>query len=160
MSNDFIGVDVRGLDILAKLLRDLPDEVQDTVIDDVSEYLLNVLKINAQQNYVTRKAAYGVSFFTPKQRRWFFAALADGKINVPYHRTQALAAGWKQVGRGRNSILANEAKGADWVVGENQSRHERMVGWKTVTQTIIDRQEQIQRKADAAAQKAIKKLGG
>jgi hypothetical protein len=157
----FIGIDTRGIPALEKLLRELPQEVKDYTINEISDYLLNVLRENAPQHYVSRKSAYGVTFFTAKQRRWFFANLRSGALNVPYRRTQGLSKGWHKAGEGEASFLYNESPGAEYVIGDGtQSRHEAMVGWKPVSATIREREAQINRRADAAAQKAIKKLGG
>jgi len=162
MADGFIGLDVQGLDNLKSLLKDLPEYAQDFVVEDVADYLLNVLRMYPPQKSVTRKAAYGVSFFTDKQRRFFFAALADGSINVPYRRTQALSRGWKKVGSGRNLIIANETPHAGLVMGgqTEQSRHARAIGWKEAGEIAKERADRITKIAEAAAAKAIKKAGG
>ena len=38
------------------------------------------------QSGLTRKQVYGQSFQSERQRRWFFAALSRGEIDVPYRR--------------------------------------------------------------------------
>lgn len=156
----FIGIDTRETPPLKKLLADLPQTIRDEVIDTVSIYLINVLRQNAPYRYVSRQQAYGKTFFSDKQRRFIMAALRDGRITIPHKRTQELSHGWKQVGRGETSFIANETPGAEYVVGEQQSRHEQMVGWKQVTQEIEDRESEITRRAEAAAQNAIRRMGG
>ena len=152
--------DILGDKELVAKLEKMPFEVADTVVGEVQDYLLNVLRSDQPPpKYVTRKAAYGVSFFTPKQRRWFFASLADGSINVPYQRTQGLSKGWQIVDRGIAGYIVNPTPGAKFVVGDGtQSRHEKMVGWKTVGQQIKDRAGKIAKIVDAAAKKALRKL--
>lgn len=158
--SSFIGIDTRGIPAVLKALKDLPQESRDYVVDAVSEYLLNVMREYPSKNYVSRRSAYGVPFFTAKQRRWFFANLRDGSLTIPYRRTQGLARGWHKAGAGEASFLYNERPGAEYVIGDNtQSRHEIMVGWKSVSATIDERDAQISRRADAAAQRAIKKVG-
>ena len=161
MNNDFIGIDVSGEDVLAAKLKGLPEAAQDEVTDAVSKHLLdNILRIYPPKNYVTRKAAYGQSFQTDRQRKWFFASLADGSLHVPYNRTQNLGKSWRQVGQGRSSFLANEMPGAKFVIGDGtQSRHEKMVGWLTVSQTLQRHSKSIMDKANEAIKKAIKKVG-
>lgn len=159
--DDFLLIDVTGDELLAKKLKGLPPAVQDTITDDVSNYLINnILRIYPPKNYVTRAKAYGQSFFSDKQRRWFFAALRDGSISVPYKRSQGLANGWKQHGSGARSFLSNEYPGAKYVIGDGtQSRHEKLVGWLTVSETLKKHWKSIMDKADAAVKKAIKKQG-
>ncbi len=77
-TNDFIAIDIVGLPELQAKLAKLPPEAQNAIVDDVSEYFLNVLREYPPQKSITRKAAYGVSFFSDKQRRFFFAALKSG----------------------------------------------------------------------------------
>lgn len=157
--------DIIGEEELAAKLERLPIEVADLAVGDAQDYLLNVLRSDQPSpNYVTRKAAYGVTFFDKhgddRQRRWFFAALADGRINVPYRRTQGLSKGWKIIDRGVSGYIVNDSPGAKYVVGDGtQSRHEKMVGWKTISQQVKDRLDKINKIVDAAAKKAIKKLG-
>lgn len=158
MADPFVAVEVQGLAELQAKLKQLPIEAQDMVVDDLNKYYLNVFRGYPPKNYVTRKAAYGVTFFTEKQRRWFFANLNEGNIDVPYVRTQQLSKGWRQVGSGRTSFLANERAGAPYVVGDDQSRHEAMVGWKKAVDVIKERMSKALQVADGAVKKAIRKL--
>ena len=160
MASDFIGIDLQGLPELRALLNGLPQAVRDAVIDDVSKYLINVLKLYPPQKSVSRRQAYGVTFFTEKQRRWFFASLKDGSLEIPYRRTQTLANGWKQVGSGESSIIANETPYAALVMGAGeQSRHAVAIGWKDVNTIVDERMGRIDRIAEAAAEKGMRKAG-
>ena len=161
MADGFIGIDIQGLPELQAYLKRLPPEVADAVVDAVSKLLIDVFKSSQpSKKYVTRKAAYGASFKSDKQRRWFFAALNKGAINVPYSRTQAMRNAWKQIGAGAQSIIANEAAGVEYVMGDGtQSRHEAMVGWKTTSVIIREHMPRVEKVAQAAAQKAINSSG-
>jgi len=127
--SEFIAVEIQGVEELRASLLKLPPAIQDAVVDDVTKYYINVFKSEQPApRRVSRRAAYGVTFFSARQRKWFFANLKDGSINVPYHRTQALRNAWRQVGDGRTSFIVNDAPGAPFVVGDDtQSRHEKMV---------------------------------
>jgi hypothetical protein len=158
-SGDFVGIEVQGLEELQALLAKLPVEVQDIVTDDVSAYMLNVLKTYPPQRHITRKQAYGRTFESDKQRRFFFAALKDGRIKVQYHRTQHFRNSWQQVGKGRRSFLANEMPYGSFLVNDDgQSNMAKLGGWKTLTAVMKQRFNQILRVANAAAVKAIRKL--
>lgn len=158
----FIGVDpnaIAQLSALAKQLKDAPPEIIDAAIDGACEYVINVFQIYPSKQRITRKAAYGSTFVSAKQRAFFFWALKNGRINVPYRRTQALRRGWKQIGRGRNSIIANETPYSPFVMGAGeQSRMMTLIGWKDTESIIKERGDQIERKAQAAADKVAEKL--
>lgn len=158
--SDFIGIDIKEVPPLGPLLRKLPETVRDLVVDEVAEYLINVLRKNAPYRYVSRYAAYGQTFVSDKQRKFVMAAIREGRIMIPYKRSQNLSKSWKQIGKGYQSIIVNEAPYAAYVVGDDdQTLHEAKVGWEKVGITISTREDQIERRALAAAQKAINHLG-
>ena len=158
--DNFVAVDVEGIPRLRAYLNRLPPAVADAVMDAVAKALIDIMQ-SAQPppKYVSRTQAYGVPFFSEKQRRWFFANLNDGSLKVPHHRTQDMRKGWKQIGAGVKSLVANEVPGVEFVVGdEHQSRHEKLVGWKTVGATVNAHMPRIEKIAVAAAGAAIKKM--
>lgn len=161
MANDsFIGIDVKGIEELKAKFAKLGPEGQGLVVDDVSLFLINLFKQYPPEKRVSRKAAYGVSFFSDKQRRFFFAALKSGEISVPYKRTQGFRKGWKQVGKGKDSLIVNETEYGKFLMGDGeQSRHALMIGWNSMQKTIDDHKEKMLEKAYAAIKKAIKKVG-
>jgi len=156
----FVAVDIiPSIDRVVAFIERLPPEIQDQVADEVAKLLVNIFQTEqATYRYVSRKDAYGVSFFSEAQRRKVMAMLRSGEIRVPYHRTQAMRRGWKQIGSGVKSIVANETPGVEYVMGDNeQSRHEAAVGWKTVGVVIKEHNQRIDRVANATAQKVIDK---
>ena len=159
MAEEFLVTSVDGLKEIQAKLDKLPEAAADAGVDSANAYLLNIMRINASKNYVTRKAAYGQSFQSDKQRKWFFASLNDGTLKIPYTRTQGLSKGWQIEGSGRLSFLSNSAPGADYVIGQGQSRHEALVGWKKVDNTLKEHLERIIRAFDAGVKKAIRQLG-
>lgn len=160
MANDFVGVEINGLEELQAKLKKLPPEVADEGANNAYDYLLNVMRKYPPKKKVSRKQAYGVTFFSDKQRRFFFWALKSGAINVPYGRTQALSRGWRKVGEGRSAFLANESPYGVYMYDDvRQSRMSKLIGWKTLGQTLKERTKEIVRRFDAGTKKAIKKLG-
>jgi hypothetical protein len=154
-----IGIDAAQLAHLMKGLSEMPEAIQDAAVDEAAPYLVEVLKQYPPSKYVSRKQAYGKTFFSDKQRRWFFAALRRGDLTIPYRRTQGLRNAWQIIGSGKNTIIVNESSGAPFVMGDQtQSRHERMVGWETVTRVVADRAKRLGEKLEAGANKAMKKL--
>jgi hypothetical protein len=157
--SDFVGIDVQGIEDVKKLMKNLPPAVQDQVVDDVSEYMLKVMRLNPPEKRVKRKTAYGVTFFTERQRRFFFAALRDGRINVPYNRTQGQSRGWKIIGKGKDALVVNETPGVLFTRdNDRQARLNKLVGWKTVAEEISTRAERIMEIANAAVKQALRKL--
>jgi hypothetical protein len=158
---DFIGFAVDGLPKLQKILDGLSEEIQDEAVEEVNREFLKVLtKYEHQQNYVTRARAYGVTFFTEKQRRWFFANLREGNIDVPYHRTHALRAAWRQEGTGRRSFIINDAEGAPFVMGDDtQSRHEKMVGWKTISVIVRENTDRAVKNLGKVVDRILRRRG-
>lgn len=159
MANSLIGIDIRGLDEVQKLLRDLPPEAQDAAGDVAAVYLTEKLKEQPPPKQVSRKAAYGVTFFSDKQRRWFFAALNSGEISIPYKRTQDLRNSWQIIGKGADRIIVSEAEAAKWTMGDDtQSRHEAMVGWKKVATILEQSSGQLVKRMEGAVNKVIRRL--
>lgn len=134
-----INIELKGLDQLLPKIKSLPDELKTQVLEAVGEYSVEVMQTEQPRyNYVSRADAYpdapaGPGWFSERQRRWFFAALASGEINTPYNRTGTLAAGWRIDKAGDHFVLSNDVPYAPYVQGfAGQSRHERMVGWRNV----------------------------
>lgn len=162
MPGDFIAIDTEGIDEVRRILQRLPAEAQDAVSKDVAEYLLNVLRTYPPYKYVARAKAYhdapaGHGFFTEKQRRWFFANL--DKVTPPYERKQNYRDGWQVVGSGPSRLIANESPAAVHLQDdERQSRMAKLGGWKKLKDVIKERLARIEKIAESAAKRAIKKL--
>lgn len=159
-----IGIDVRGIKEVQWALNRWPPEAVDAGSDALSLGMLNVLRQYPPKRFVTRKAAYGRTFFTKKQRRFFFWALHLGKISVPYKRTQALRDGWRRVGTGVTQILVNEREGAAFVMGNKsdfpgQARHETMVGWLTMEEVYEEHNASLIKQFVGGIKKALRKVG-
>lgn len=78
-------------------------------------------------------------FVSERQRRWFFAALKDGSLQIPYRRTGNLAKKWGQAEAdgGLTQVVGNDAAYAPYVVGhESQSAYMRGLGWKTTADVV------------------------
>ncbi len=156
-------IEIQGLEQVISRIKSLPDAAKTEVLTDVSGYALTVLKEEPKPKYISRFAAYGKTFFSDRLRKWFFAALNAGRISVPYHRTGALSAGWK-AGVSANEVkFTNAVPYAPFVVGfAFQSRHEKLVGWKKVTDLLTGplsfMSSKFRNVVMTAYQKAIRKL--
>jgi len=107
---------------------------------------------------ITRTAAYGVSFFSARQRRGFFARLRKGAIVVPYQRTGADGQAWRVVPRGSGAVLFNGAATASLLhSAARQSRMAAMIGWRTDEEAVrfVERDGTAQRAAEHAVRSIL-----
>lgn len=166
MADDFINIEYEGWEEIQARLKKLPPVAIDSGSDSAYNYLLTLFRREPPQRKVTRKQAYGVSFFSARQRRWFFAALNSGEISVPYKRTHGLINSWHKVGSGRNAFLINDSYYAPFIYGDKtQSRMAKLIGWKTVGEilggrrTLAGRAKEVLYHFNAGVKNAIRKLG-
>ena len=155
--NDFIAIE--GIEPVTKALGQLPRDMQDSAVDEINPYLVNVFRQYPSYKYVPFATAYG-GWFSDKQRKYVMARIREGSI-IPgqSNRTQELARGWKIIGEGADSIIANETPYAGYVMGDQtQARMPAKIGWETMSAKIESRMDQIKRKAQAGVNKAIRKL--
>lgn len=86
-------------------------------------------------------------FWTDKQRRYFFAALKEGKIEVPYRRgtspgSQMLNKKWTigEENGGLTQIVGNNVTYGPFLMDEtSQTPYMKRRGWKTI-QTVVKEQ--------------------
>lgn len=153
-----IGVDVSGLRAVVDALQRYPREAMDAGADAASAYLLNVLRTYPPYRYVSVAQAGG--WRSERQRRYVMAAIRDGRITVPYRRTQRLRRGWQVVGSGTDTIIVNETPYAGYVMGDMEQTLGHMLrGWDILSTILRDREAQIERRYDAAARKVARRMG-
>lgn len=117
-------------------------------VGEVGEFMRGKLRDYPGYRYVSRRAAYGVPFFSDRQRRWFFAALASGELKIGDNRTRRLADGWQIKQTGPKQIdLFNAVPYAKYVQGTmtEQARQPRLVGWWSVTRWLREFKSEIGR---------------
>lgn len=94
---------------------------------------------------LTRMSVYGQTFQSERQRRYFFAALRDGRIEVPYRRggspgSRNIKQSWTVTtsNGGMTAEIGTNAPYAGWLHRHGQqSRYHAAVGWRT-DQEIMD----------------------
>ena len=151
---------------LAAAISALPRAVRGVATEAAAVYLIgnesHGLRHYPPEKYVSRKKAYGKTFFTDKQRRWFWWAVRNAIIQFPvrYFRTRKTANGWYTVGKGAKISIRNDSQGAKFTAGDKtQSRHEALVGWRTISKVAADNERGMIRAAEQAAQKEIDRRG-
>lgn len=160
-AGDFVGIDIRGMEQVNHLLRNLPREAQDAASQAVAEYMLRVERAYPPYQYITRKQAYPpTGWQSDRQRRFVMAAIREGRITPGSpHRTQAFSRAWRIVDRGVNAFLVNETPYGPYLK-DPRANHMKLIGWTTIEEDVEKRQPEILRKAQAGIDKAIRKLGG
>ena len=157
---------------IAHRISSLPKAYQDEILDEVGDYGLEVLKKYPRRKYVTRMAAYGRTWFSDRQRRWFMWAVGAGKIRGwkmtkdgpkgQYIRSGKMGDNWVLSGSGEQIAFKNETPGVQFVMGDKQSKHEEMVGWKKASKVLAGaltfRSSKFRNIVQKAYQRAIRKV--
>ncbi len=137
---------VRGVEAVQSFLKSVPRGALKVALEAFTEYIVgndaHGLKHNEPYKYVTRKSAYGFSFFTDKQRRWFFWALSTGQIDPGSgKRTGETSKAWKAVplASGYQFKITNNTAGGFYTRDDaGQARQPAKVGWRKVSQVLAD----------------------
>jgi hypothetical protein len=145
-------------------LQSLPAEVQPAAVQAASEYLIGNdqrgLRHLSAYKYVSRKSAYGKTFFSAAQRRWFWANVKDGSIAFPIHyvRRGAVSAGWELQGAGNSEMrIVNRVKGVGYVMGNRtQANQPKLVGHRKVRDVIQSNFRGMIRAAQQAVNRILK----
>jgi len=150
-------VRVEGLKELQKMLSKAPHIVQkhlrramDRSVKDIQRKL---------QEYPTGKPGPMV-FTSDKQRRYFFWALRQGKIQVPYRRTGTLGRKWKTRVTGADriqGIVENPTPYAPMVQGDEQAAIHRG-RWEPASKIVEKREKQVRRFHEDAIRDAIREM--
>jgi hypothetical protein len=158
---------VTGIEELKTFLDKLETGVKIAAMRAVSYYLVGreneALRKEPANKFVRRADAYGkvsdapAGYFSMKQFR-YVAWLTDG-FTKKYDRTHAISQAWEY--HETNSQwdrvnIQNNAPGAEYVVGDGQSRHEALVGWRKWRQAINDNMAGAVRYAQEMVDKYIK----
>lgn len=151
---------VRGVKELQTFLKTVPRGTVYSALKAFTEYVIgnefHGLKHNETYKYVSRKTAYGQTFVSDKQRRWFFANNMQDKIGN--NRTGRTSDGWQYVMKSDYRFtITNPEPGAYWTRDDKgQARQPAMVGWRKITQVIADNFDGAIRSATAAVSRWLK----
>jgi hypothetical protein len=97
-----------------------------------------------------------------KQRRWFFWALKEGKIDVPYRRgispsSEALGRKWtSRYDRSKfEAVVGNNVSYARFVMGDKQTKMMKRIGWKSIETVATEETKRVQEYVFDAVRRAI-----
>lgn len=115
----------------------------------------------------TRKSVYGTSFKTEKQRKYFFAALHKGEIDVPYRRgispgSETLGRRWTVYSKSQFVVaVGNNASYARKVQSlQNQALYMAAVGWVPAETTLERERGNVLRVMERELTQEIAKMEG
>ena len=154
------GIEIEGLDAAIRKLTAIGrlDAVK-TGMKEAAEHVKGKL---GPSNYPPQKHL-PQPFKTDKSRRFFFAALADGRINVPYRRGQKpqsedLGQSWTIKARkgGLQWVVGNNVSYGPLVQGDEQTGYMKAVGWKNTDQVAKAESAAVNKILAAAIEKALK----
>lgn len=154
---------IRNVEAVQSFLRAIPRGAVKVALEAFTDYIIgdesHGLRHADPYKFVTRKSAYGFSFFTDKQRRWFFWALKTGKIDPGSgKRTGESTAAWKAVPRndGYRFTVQNNTAGGYWTRHDKkQARQLGKVGWRKIMTVLADNYKGGIRHAVAAVKKYL-----
>jgi hypothetical protein len=150
---------------LAQVISDLPRSVRGAATEAAARYLVgngsHGLTHYPAYSYVTRRRAYGSSFFSDRQRRKVMAMIRSGEILPGYpRRTGAFQRVIQIVNDGvKTRILLTAPHSVHLVDDERQARQPMAAGWRRVGLVIASNERGAIQAADRAAQEIIKTLG-
>ena len=94
------------------------------------------------RRYVSRASVYGQAFKSKKQRAWFFAQVAEGKMQ-PYRRGQSKGSEtfglrWTVEMEGNDRVVVgNNATYGPYLMDDNkQSMYMRALGWQKIRERL------------------------
>jgi hypothetical protein len=138
---------VRNVKAVQSFLASVPRGALKVALEAFTKYIVGNdqrgLKHTEPYKYASRKSAYGVSFFTPKQRRWFFWALNTGQIDPGSPRSNrgesSKAWNFTPIQGGYNYKITNDNPAQYWARDDKgQPRQIAKTNWRKVSQVLAD----------------------
>lgn len=135
---------IRGVEEWQAYLKQLPRGTVKVALAAIAEWIIGTgqrgLALYPGYKYVKRAQAYGETFKSNKQRRWFFAALNEGKILPGYpRRTGKTQKGYvaRSTNNGYGVVIENKEAGAYYTRDDKgQARLNALAGWRKVSDVV------------------------
>jgi hypothetical protein len=168
---DFFSLDpvmVRDIERIKGKLAGLSDGAGTAGITASTNYLVRVLvrKEIPKWKRVTRREAFGQTFKSDRQRRWFFANFRDLiKYGAPmpwYQRhspTGGVGGSWSISGKGLDQTITNLKPYARYLYGERQSRLHARIGYRKMSVIVTDNTPGMVRSFVGGVKTYIRKRG-
>lgn len=112
--------------------------------------------------YPSQAGSRPAQFRSRRQRQYFFQALEEGRIRVPYQRTQQLKGSWKVTGpthTGASTKVEGFSEGKvapynKFIIGKEQSAEMRARGWPNAVELAEQMAPEAAPRVQAAMNKA------
>lgn len=153
----------RHITDIQEFLKSVPRGVKGVAVTAVREYIMgnsrHGLKHEPAYKYVSRKSAYGKTFFSDKQRKWFWAN--GGPDMIGNHRTGYQTSSWGYTGdpTTRQTIYNTAASTAYTMGDKSQAAQPRLVGWRKVGDVVRSNLQGAFRSATLAINRWFKEHG-
>lgn len=158
-------IEIRGVEeLLAKLVRLEKLQGIVAVMRAAALYVKGKLAKYPPQKQIRRDSVYDTSFQTIKQQRFFFASLADGTLDVPYHRgesasSEALGRSWTITDEdgGLTQIIGNDTSYGPFVMGDEdeQSLFMAAIGWQRANDIADQYEDYVVQKVQEGLEKEL-----
>ena len=121
----------------------------------------DIIRAGVKQ-YPSRQSTGPQQWKSEKQRRWFFAALREGKIQVPYRRTGKLGQSWtKRIDRGSTwpaAVIGTHMAYAPYVQdADRQTAMHARTPWPTAQGVAEEKSDEVVRFIKKALEKWAKR---
>lgn len=126
-----------------------------------------ILRQRGLQRYPPQRRGMPQPFVSDRQRRYFFWALAQGIIEVPYRRGKSARS--ERYGtqfyveshpRNLTTIVGNRASYARWLTDKDQqSGYMAARGWRKLKEVALEQEDNIVAIYDRWIQQALKRIG-
>lgn len=144
------GITIEGADVLLARLTTLAQlKGVGVVIKAAALHLKG--KLDQAADSTQGQSHHAQPFKSEKSRRYFFWALKQGKIEVPYRRgmspnSEKMSHGWSIItsNNGLTATIRNGASYGSLVMGDGkQAQYHRITGWKTDAQIVEENSAEV-----------------
>ena len=158
---DGVTIEIKGLDEAVRKLENLTQlRKVHAGIRAAGMYLKGKMAIYPARKHISIASLGG--WKSDKQRKWFFANLRAGTIDVPYRRgvspgSETLGKKWtsKYDKNKFQAEVGNNASYARLVMGEKQTEMMKRIGWKKVDVIAKEETKRVQEYVIDAVRRAI-----
>src|SRR3990172_4843367 len=168
MADDFLRIDLEGIDKVMDAFTRFPKQIGRYLGAAGEEAARRVIfpTVGLKRYPPGVPGAPKAQNWTEKQRKFFFAALREGRIEVPYRRGQSpgserYGTQWyaKALRGGFQTEIGNRASYAKWLAGPQQSRYMANRGWRKLVEAAQEKRVNITRVYQAWVDKLLRDLG-
>ena len=158
-----IRIDVSGVDKISELITRFPGHLQEALEAAGKETASEILETEGIRKYPPVQLPRPAMPMTEKQRRWFFYALKNNLIDVPYNRggtnSQKFGSQWYVEQSHYTTTIGNRSGYGGYLVGENQAQYMASLGWRKLTDVAADKTNKIKTIYEGWLNRAVEKSG-